>query len=227
MLTLKIKSKVKIGKLFWEPLIRLKYRIGWRKYDVLIDVGLSEKTSLSFTKIILARKYNEEIVHDIPQSLMMGFIQEPLNTSAINVINELLTYAKILHIESRKLTKSMSDYAKKIHLWSKYMAFPIDEGARGIIKILRTKEFDKQGIFALKALLHEGLGISNKTDTDKIKILKGSGMLIYCPFYVRVLDEVIRFYDATITECKEDLRYSNIVNEDQSLREYLLSNVLG
>jgi len=225
LLTLKLKSGSVKGKLFWEPYIRLAYSIGWRKYDILVDVGLSEKVPCGYFKILLSRKFDKKLLIDVPRSLIRGYVQEPLKTDVELVIGELLGFAKILHMESKRLTKKISDYAKKIHLWSKYMAYPVDEGAKWIFKLLRPQKFDKQGIFTIKALLNEGFGINERTSRERIRLFKESGTIIYCPFYVVLKGERVIFYDGTVGSLKESTTYTRFINADDRLRKYVLKVV--
>jgi len=223
MLTLKLRTKNVKGLLFWEPYIRLSYGIGWRKYDMLVDVGLSEKTPCGYFKILLSRKLSIKLLTDIPKSFVRGYIQEPLKTDAETILGELLSYAKMLHFESKRVTRKISDYAKKLHLWSKYMAYPIDEGAKWILKILRPQKFDKQGIFMVKALLNEGFGINEKTSREQIKLFKDTGSIIYCPFYVIPKKERIVFYDGTENALKENVIYTRFINSSDYLKNYIES----
>jgi len=223
LLTLKLKSRNIKGTLYWEPYIRLAYGIGWRKYDILVDVGLSEKVPCGYFKILLSRKLDKKLLVEVPKSLVKGYVQEPLKTDVELVIGELLDFAKILHIESKRLTKKISDYAKKIHLWSKYMAYPVDEGAKWIFKLLRPQKFDKQGIFMVKALLNEGFGINEKTSREKIRLLKESGVIVYCPFYIVLEGEKIVLYDGTSTSLRESVIYTKFVNADEELKKYMLN----
>lgn len=223
MLTLRLRAKNVKGLLFWEPYIRLSYSIGWRKYDMLVDVGLSEKTPCGYFRILLSRKLSAKLLTDIPKSFIKGYVQEPLKTDAETILHELLNYAKILYLESKKVTKKISDYAKKLHLWSKYMAYPVDEGAKWILKILRPQKFDKQGVFIVKALLNEGFGINEKTSREQIKLLKDAGSIIYCPFYVISERERIVFYDGTESTLKENVIYTRFINSSDDLKNYIES----
>jgi len=223
MLILEPKIKLEMP-LIWEPLLRLRYKLGFRKYDLLVDVGLSELSFQKHMKILLSRKTNEKEIVEEQKPLIEGIIIDPAHSSPEKLLNELIAYAYELEIVSKKISGEISEYAKKITMWNKYMRFP-DASAKSIIKMLRRKVFDKNGIFMLKGLLKEGFGISSKTRLDRIKVLEGSGQIIYLPLYVEVLGARVEVFDATFSGKHLSTPYTSLMNNDIELLKKIVRKI--
>ncbi len=212
-----LKPKIKMNAyLLWEPLLRLKYKLGFKKYDILVDIGLSDRSFQKYMKIVLSRKTVEKDIVENQKSLLKGIILEPSHNSSEKLLNELLMYAYELELASKRLRGEISEYAKKISMWNKYMRFP-DESARSIVKMLRRKVFDKDGIFMLKGLLKEGFGLSAKVTLDRIEILSGSGQVVYLPLYLTLEGASINVYDATYPRKHLNVPYTSLLNNDVEL----------
>jgi len=223
MLILKPKIKLKIP-LILEPLLRLRYRIGFRKYDLLVDVGLSELSSQKHMKILLSRKTNEKEIVEEQKPIIEGIIIDPAHSSPEKLLNELIAYAYELEIVSKKISAEISEYAKKITMWNKYMRFP-NTSAKSIMKMLRRKVFDKDGIFMLKGLLKEGFGISAKIRLEKIEVLEGSGQIVYLPLYIEVLGAKVEVFDATFPEKHLSTPYTSLINNDIELLKEIVRKI--
>jgi len=212
-----LRPKIKLETpLIWEPLFRLKYKLGFRKYDLLVDIGLSELSFQKHMKILLSRRTNEKEIVEEQKPLIKGIIIDPTYYTPEKLLNELIAYAYELEILSKKVSGEISEYAKKITMWNKYMRFP-DESARSIIRMLRKKSFDKNGVLMLKGLLREGFGISSKVSLNKIRILESSGQIVYLPLYVEVKGARVEVFDATFSEKHLSIPYTSLINNDVEL----------
>jgi len=223
MLILKPKVKLEMP-LIWEPLLRLRYKLGFRKYDLLVDVGLSELSFQKHMKILLSRKTNEKEIVEEQKPLIKGMIINPAHSSPEKLLNELIMYAYELEMLSRRVSGEISEYVKKITMWNKYMRFP-DESARSIIRMLRRKAFDKDGVFMLKGLLKEGFGISSKIRLNKIKILERSGQIIYLPLYIEIKGAEVEVFDATFPEKHLSTPYTSLINNDVELLRKIIKEL--
>ncbi len=220
-----IKPKIKLEMpLIWEPLLRLRYKVGFKKYDLLVDIGLSELSYQKHMKILLSRKTNEKEIIEEQKPLIEGIIIDPAHSSPEKLLSELIAYAYEFEIVSKKVSAEISEYAKKITMWNKYMRFP-DTSAKSIIKMLRRKVFDKDGIFMLKGLLKEGFGIPSKTRLERIKILEGSGQIVYLPLYVEVLDAKVEVFDASFPEKHLSAPYTSLINNDIELLKKIIRKI--